>query len=467
MKTKGLFLPTEKATANELINFKDNVEKFSYEYLVVYSLANKFQIIDSELMRKSYKYLVKRHPNMKAYYDINENGAIERFYSIKEEVDVNVYFDNINCTSDSELLKDYIKSIRKIDSLHRIANQNYYFVKTIDNYVIISYSHHAFKDAYIDNVLLEEMFSIYHELKKDPQATYEKSTIHLPQIYEYSKVLTNFYESNQKKLYDLVQYLKNKYLHYELFKEYLISPLNKNTELCKAEKIRIVLNQTQDTTCEMKLKDIKTNQLILTLSQIALHKVFQIKGIIPLWKLNGSRPNIAKGVLCSYIKDQVFIQPLIENNTLLRQYEQNYNNQKENLIKFNDCDYSQALEILTDTLGFDCFPKVCFNNYQFNTNIKNVIASKLLTDEYDVVNSNMNIYFDFSLDLLTKVYSLTIFYKKHLFDHDTISQIIDFIYLGYKHIDKIIDLKIQDIGLNYLKNLEKTGDFKKQLNAKF
>ncbi len=208
MKTKGLFLPTEKATANELINFKDNVEKFSYEYLVVYSLANKFQIIDSELMRKSYKYLVKRHPNMKAYYDINENGAIERFYSIKEEVDVNVYFDNINCTSDSELLKDYIKSIRKIDSLHRIANQNYYFVKTIDNYVIISYSHHAFKDAYIDNVLLEEMFSIYHELKKDPQATYEKSTIHLPQIYEYSKVLTNFYESNQKKLYDLVQYLK-------------------------------------------------------------------------------------------------------------------------------------------------------------------------------------------------------------------------------------------------------------------
>ncbi len=79
----------------------------------------------------------------------------------------------------------------------------------------------------------------------------------------------------------------------------------------------------------------------------------------------------------------------------------------------------------------------------------------------------MNIYFDFSFDVVSNEYSLSIFYRKYLFNKEAISQIIDFIYYGYKYLNKILDLKIQDLTLNYLISLEEKTNFDKNLIAKF
>lgn len=137
---------------------------------------------------------------------------------------------------------------------------------------------------------------------------------------------------------------------------------------------------------------------MLSLILIALQKIFDVEGTLPIWKLNGSRPKVAEGVLCSYIKDQVFVHPMNPNNTFKMQYEENYFHNRENLIHFNHCDSAEALEILSEQLGKDCAPKVCFNFYISNTNSNHTYIDRELSDEYDVVNSIMNIYFDFMFD---------------------------------------------------------------------
>lgn len=58
----------------------------------------------------------------------------------------------------------------------------------------------------------------------------------------------------------------------------------------------------------------------MTLAIMSLQSIFKIPGTLPIWKLNGSRPKIAEGVLCSYIKDQVFAHPLNPKNTFHMQY---------------------------------------------------------------------------------------------------------------------------------------------------
>lgn len=70
---------------------------------------------------------------------------------------------------------------------------------------------------------------------------------------------------------------------------------------------------------------------------------------------------------------------------------------------------------MSEQLGIDCIPKVCFNFYKSNESSKRTYAFKELSDEYDVVNSIMNIYFDMMLDGTTNEYSITVFYKKSIF----------------------------------------------------
>lgn len=234
-----------------------------------------------------------------------------------------------------------------------------------------------------------------------------------------------------------------------------------NTNLCKANKIRY---EFKDSNSILKL-GLKTNQCFLTLIQIALSKIFNVDSTIPLLKLNGSRPKIAQGVFCSYIKDQVFIQTLNMNNTFIEQYNENYKHIKENFYYFTECDYTNALEIVSESLKKNVSPKICFNFYTFNNKNKYVIGNTLLTNEYDVVNSNMNIYFDVNLNMMTNVYSMTIFYKKKIFNNEVIQDLLNFVILGYKHIALIHNVKIKELSLDYLKKLEDKENI--PINAKF
>ena len=82
---------------------------------------------------------------------------------------------------------------------------------------------------------------------------------------------------------------------------------------------------------------------------------------------------------------------------------------------FNECDYTEALEVLSEQLEKDCIPKVCFSFCKANEFSKHVYLCKELSDEYDVVNSIMNIYFDMMFDSRTNEYSITVFYKKNIY----------------------------------------------------
>ncbi len=413
-------------------------------------------------MFQAYRFLVRRHPNMNAYYVKNLDGTIERKYALYEDK-VHVYFDSIS-PGDENQIKSYIQSIRSLEVFKTLPMQKYYFLKTKHDYIIISYSHHAFKDVYIEIILIEEMMSIYSFLEVNKTASYEEATSHLEKINDYSVVLENFHKENKERLEDLVNFLKPKLQNVDIPETSIIS---KNTNLCKAGKIRVIFNQTQDAKLIMKQKNLKSNQCILTLSQIALQKVFQIKGTLPFWKLNGARPKWAKGVLCSFIKDQVFINPLDESNSFFQQYQDNYSHLKESLIKFNNCDYSNALEVLTSFFGKDCSPKICFNNYIIDTYSKYTYLDKVLSDEYDVVNSNMNIYFDVKNEIMLEEFSMTIFYKNKIFDHFIIHQLIKFIELGFKHIDKIWNQRIENLSLDYLESLNSKLIEKNPLKYKF
>lgn len=52
---------------------------------------------------------------------------------------------------------------------------------------------------------------------------------------------------------------------------------------------------------------------------------------------------------------------------------------------------------------------------------------KELSDEYDVVNSIMNMYFDVMYDLTLKRYSITVYYKKHIFEDKQMEEVMEFI----------------------------------------
>lgn len=138
----------------------------------------------------------------------------------------------------------------------------------------------------------------------------------------------------------LVVYLRPKFKNYLPNKE---SPLEKNTTLCKANKVFRFFPDSKGITDKI----YKPNMALMTLVLMSLQKNFNYEGTLPVWKLNGSRPKVAEGVLCSYIKDQVFAHHLNPQNTFKMQYEENYCQNKEILIHFNHCDFAEAMEILS------------------------------------------------------------------------------------------------------------------------
>ena len=75
-------------------------------------------------------------------------------------------------------------------------------------------------------------------------------------------------------------------------------------------------------------------------------------------------------------------------------------------------------------------------------NNKHIYFYKELSDEYDVVNSIMNIYFDVMFDNVTKENSITIFYKRKIFEDAKMREVMEFIDLGYKYLHLISDVKI-------------------------
>ncbi len=78
--TSKMLLPTEHATAEELIEFSNDIDRFSYEYLIIYKLLNKEQLFNIDLMRQAKRFLIQRHPNFLAYYIKNKDGSFERKY---------------------------------------------------------------------------------------------------------------------------------------------------------------------------------------------------------------------------------------------------------------------------------------------------------------------------------------------------------------------------------------------------
>ena len=198
----------------------------------MYKLLEKSQILNLQLMKKAMRFMIQRHPNFLAYYVKNSDGIIERKY---QQHDGTVFIE-MDTIKEAEI-RSYIKERRKLETFNSIPNQRYYFVKTEENYYIMSYSHHAFKDVLIDQIILEELVSIYYFLVKEPSASFEQATGHLPKIATYDEVLEDFYRANQQKLKELVVFLRPRFQNVMIPKD---SPLNQNTTLCKANKVRCI-----------------------------------------------------------------------------------------------------------------------------------------------------------------------------------------------------------------------------------
>lgn len=115
--TCRLFLPTELATAEELLEFGGDIERFSYEYLTMYKLLEKNQILNLQLMKKAMSFMIQRHPNFLAYYVKNSDGSIERKY---HQHDGTVFIE-IDTIKEAEI-KSYIKERRKLETFTAIPN---------------------------------------------------------------------------------------------------------------------------------------------------------------------------------------------------------------------------------------------------------------------------------------------------------------------------------------------------------
>lgn len=108
----------------------------------------------------------------------------------------------------------------------------------------------------------------------------------MPKIATYDEVLSDFYQTNKKKLNELISFLQPKFYNWQPPKD---SPLDHNTTLCKANKVRSFFYDS----IAIREKKFKPNICLLSLVLLSLQKSFNVEGTLPIWKLNGSRPKVA------------------------------------------------------------------------------------------------------------------------------------------------------------------------------
>ena len=59
-------------------------------------------------------------------------------------------------------------------------------------------------------------------------------------------------------------------------------------------------------------------------------------------------------------------------NTLYQQYLQVYKDNKDLIVRFNDCDFNDVLDIITEELNKYCLPELLFNYLENTKTLKHV-----------------------------------------------------------------------------------------------
>jgi hypothetical protein len=50
-----------------------------------------------------------------------------------------------------------------------------------------------------------------------------------------------------------------------------------------------------------------------------------------------------------------------------------------------------------------------------------------------------------------------VFYKKNIFDDEVMKDVMEFIDLGYRYLERIGDVRVEEISLEFLRGLEKVA----------
>lgn len=456
--TSKLFLPGEKFVMDELFKLQAGVvEKQTLDFAHVFVEVPEEGAFYEKNLEKAFEFLHKRHPTLRAYFVRDEKGEPKRMYA-EETEKIPFETHSLECNLYSPEFEAFLHSkIDGIDNQKKMLEKipsRWYFIQALDSKVLFLYTHHGFIDNGSARVLANELHLLCHKLNENQELTFEEATKDFAKISSYEEVVRKYWETHTKKNEALVEYLKPAF---EKFNPKKLGPLM-TPPTYDPETSKLLVSHRLYSDASVKYihsNKLNMNRVMLTIFQLALHQVFQVDSpIVPFCKLNGQRPDLAKGVACCYVREQVFFQEFNPENTLLEQYIANNHHNKKTLSEFGDLDVEEALTTLSQTLGKDCLPKICFNFVPMNPRDSKWIEA---ADFYDSIFGNIipshNLYFELVDDQRRGFYIFTLIFDKANLDSLLVARFKLYMMTMLDNLERLLQTKVGDMTEEKIINL--------------
>ena len=441
------FLPNEFFTVKHLFDpkIKRNPEQFSGDFVGIFEVMKQdtLDFKDFKSFQKTVTFLYKRHQNLCVFYSEGPNGDYCRNFIDPEKTVVPFEIAFLNCFSNAPQTKDYIRSKLMRSHFYDSSSPSVriFFLKTLDKIQVFHYGNHSVLDYTTSVLIWRDFFHFYKQVKEDPTITFEKTSKNLPLLALYEEVVKDYWRRHDLLFDDLCIFLKKKFHGLDLSNEALWKKPSCSTA---AHKQNFKFPYETSFCKIIKKEGKKGTHVLMLLFQIALTKFFHIQSpTFPLWKLNGTRPAIAQNFICSYLKEQIFIEPIDQNLTFSEQLKANEGHRRELIKNFNDIDFPDALEKVGQETKQDCFPTVLFNTYQINEDED--CKPNVESDEFFDLDERYNIIFEVVDVKSEKCFANYLLYKKEMFTDQQMKQVIEFIKDGVVWYEAIMNEKIRNL----------------------
>ena len=420
-------------------------EKIIQDFFQILIAEPAFDPSYEKHLEQALKFLYKRHPTLRAYFARDEEGPKRVYAEEPEKIPFEKHM--LQCTLSSPDLRAFLHT--KIDGMENQKKvldkvpSRWYFIQTLDSKVLFYYSHHGFIDTESIRMLGNELHHFCRKLAENKETTYEEATKDLAKIASYEEVVRKACETQDSKKEALFNDLKPVFESLNLDKLGVLWAAP--SEKPEISRPIIVHRLYSDASVKfIKANKLDTNKVVRTIFQLALHNVFKVDSpIIPFAKLNGRRPDYAKGVSCCWVNGHLLYQDVNPGNTFLEQYAANSRHNKEILTKFGDIDAKKTLDTLTEVLGKDCFPKICYHFLPINPRESKWIESFWLLDEYDTYG--FNLYFELLDDQKRERYEFMLVYDKTIFDSLTMTRLMTYIMTALDNLEGLLQTKVGDM----------------------
>ena len=442
--TAKFFLPAEKITMDLLfLQASENVRVSGNDFFQIFVAQPESDVHYEKNLDQAFKFLYKRHPTLRAYFIRDEKGEPKRAYA--EELE-KIPFEthSLQCTLLSPDFRSFLR--KKIDNIENIFDKSpsrWYFIQTLDSKVLFYYSHHGFIDMDSSRMLANELHHFCRKLAENKETTYEEATKDLAKIASYEEVVRKACETQDSKKEALFNDLKPVFESLNLDKLGLLwAAPSEKPEI--GEPIIVHRLYSDASVKFVKANKLDMNRVMRTLFQLALHNVFQVDSpTIPFVKINGRRPEYAKGVSCCYIKGHIIYQGIDPENTFLEQYTVNNRHNKDLMMKFGDVTSLDVMEPLREALGKDCFPKICYHFLPINPS--NSKWTEMLELLHEYTTFGFNLYFEMYDDQQRESYTYNLVYDKTIFDSLTMTRLMMYVMTALDNLDGIQHTKVGDM----------------------